>query len=224
LTRCYISGRNATNSQLAWSADHGATWNWADWKFTNSFGCPSFLNFGRNYAGARDGFVYIYSPDSDSAYDVVDRLVLARVPKTKIRERAAYEFFTGLHAGQAAWSSDLARRGGVFRAAGQCYRAGISYFPELKRYLLVEPIPLATSRDRAGKVDTRSEGGLAIYDAPAPWGPWTTAFFTTQWDVGPGDSASFPTKWMSTDRKTLYLVFSGDDGFCVRRAQIGLPD
>jgi len=220
----YLWARNATNSQLTWSADHGATWNWADWKFTNSFGCPSFLNFGRNYAGARDGFVYIYSPDSDSAYDVVDRLVLARVPKTKIRERAAYEFFTGLHAGQAAWSSDLARRGGVFRAAGQCYRAGISYFPELKRYLLVEPIPLATSRDRAGKVDTRSEGGLAIYDAPAPWGPWTTAFFTTQWDVGPGDSASFPTKWMSTDRKTLYLVFSGDDGFCVRRAQIGLPD
>jgi len=220
----YLWARNATNSQLAWSADHGATWNWADWKFTNSFGCPSFLNFGRNYAGARDGFVYIYSPDSDSAYEVVDRLVLARVPRAKIREHAAYEFFSGLHAGQAAWSSDLARRGGVFRAAGQCYRAGISYFPELKRYLLVQPVPAATSRDRAGKVDTRSEGGLAIYDAPAPWGPWTTAFFTTHWDVGPGDSASFPTKWMRPDRKTLYLVFSGDDNFCVRRAQIGLSD
>jgi hypothetical protein len=43
----YLWARNATNSQLAWSEDHGANWHWADWKFTNSFGCPSFLNFGR---------------------------------------------------------------------------------------------------------------------------------------------------------------------------------
>jgi len=218
----YLWARNATNSQLVWSEDHGATWTWADWKFTNSFGCPTFLNFGRNYGGARDAFVYIYSPDSESAYEAVDRLVLARVARTKIRQRAAYEFFTGLHEGQAAWSPDLGRRGAVFSAAGLCYRAGISYSAALKRYLLVQPVPTAASRDRAGKIDTRSAGGLAIYDASSPWGPWTTAFFTTQWDVGPGDSASFPTKWMSTDGKTLYLVFSGDDNFCVRRAQLEL--
>jgi hypothetical protein len=223
-TVLYLWARNATNSQLAWSGDHGATWSWADWKFTASFGCPTFLNFGRNYSGAPDSFVYVYSPDSDSAYEAVDRLVLARVPKTKIRERAAYEFFTGLHDGRAIWSPDLARRGAVFSAAGLCYRAGISYYPELKRFLLVQPIPTAASRDRAGKLDTRSAGGLAIYDAPAPWGPWTSAYFTSRWDVGPGDSASFPTKWMSQDGKTLYLVFSGDDNFCVRRAQLKLAD
>jgi hypothetical protein len=220
----YLWARNATNSQLAWSLDHGATWSWADWKFTNSFGCPTFLNFGRNYAGAPNPFVYIYSPDSDSAYEAVDRLVLARVPKSRIRERGAYEFFTGLRAGRAEWGPDLARRGAVFSAAGLCYRAGISYYPELKRFLLVQPIPIAASRDGTGKLDTRSAGGLAIYDAPAPWGPWTTAYFTGQWDVGPGDSASFPTKWMGPDGKTLYLVFSGDDNFCVRRAQLKLAD
>ncbi|MGA2662796.1 MAG: hypothetical protein ABSH34_35395 [Verrucomicrobiota bacterium] len=220
----YLWARNATSSQLAWSEDHGATWSWADWKFTNSFGCPTFLNFGRNYAGARDQFVYVYSPDADSAYEVVDRLVLARVPKTNIRDRAAYEFFTGLQAGQPAWSPDLWSRGAVFSAAGLCYRVGISHSPGLKRFLLVQPIPTAASRDGAGKIDTRIAGGLAVYDAPTPWGPWTTAFFTERWDAGPGDSASFPTKWMSTDGKTLYLVFSWDDNFCVRRAQLKLPD
>ncbi len=220
----YLWARNATNSQLAWSKDHGATWSWADWKFTESFGCPTFLNFGRNYAGARDQFVYIYSPDNDSAYGVVDRLVLARVPKTNICQRASYEFLTGLHADQAAWSPDLARRGAVFSAPGRCYRVGISYSPALKRFLLVQPIPTAASRDQAGIMDTRFAGGLGIYDAPTPWGPWTTAFFTKQWDVGPGDSASFPTKWMSTDGRTLYLVFSWDDYFCVRRAQLKLAD
>jgi hypothetical protein len=89
----YLWARNVNNSQLAWSTDHGSTWAWSDWKFTNSFGCPGFLNFGPNYAGARDGFVYVYSHDSDSAYTAADGMVLARVPKARIRERSAYEFF-----------------------------------------------------------------------------------------------------------------------------------
>ena len=49
------------------------------WRFTASFGCPTFLNYGRNYEGARDGFVYVYSHDSDSAYQRADRMVLARM-------------------------------------------------------------------------------------------------------------------------------------------------
>jgi hypothetical protein len=76
------------------------------------------------------------------------------------------------------------------------------------------------SRDPAGKIDTRFKGGLAIYDAPEPWGPWSTAFFTNEWDVGPGDSASFPSKWISSDGKTLHLVFSGEDSFSVRQATL----
>src|SRR6266550_1837174 len=91
----YLWVRNAGNSQLAWSADHGRTWTWAEWKFTNSFGCPTFLNFGRDYARNRDGFAYLYSPDSNDAYSVADRLVLARAPVNRIRERDAYEFFAG---------------------------------------------------------------------------------------------------------------------------------
>lgn len=64
----YLWARNAGNAQLAWSSDHAKTWQWADWKFTSSFGCPTFLNFGRNYARAPDSFAYVYSPDTDSAY------------------------------------------------------------------------------------------------------------------------------------------------------------
>jgi hypothetical protein len=85
---------------------------------------------------------------------------------------------------------------------------------------MVQPVPAAASRKPTGEIDTRFGGGLAIYDAPAPWGPWTTAFFTEQWDIPPGDSASFPTKWMSADGKTLCLVFSSEDNFCVRQAEL----
>jgi hypothetical protein len=69
-------------------------------------------------------------------------------------------------------------------------------------------------------VDTRFTGGLAIYDAPEPWGPWTTAYFTENWDIGPGETCSFPTKWISADGTTLQLVFSGNDCFSVRNAMI----
>jgi hypothetical protein len=68
----------------------------------------------------------------------------------------------------------------------------------------------------------RFQGGFGVYDAPEPWGPWTTVFFTHNWDVGPGETSSFPTKWMSADGQTLHLVFSGDDHFSVRRATVSL--
>src|SRR5690606_13655321 len=48
----YLYARNAGNSQLAWSRDHGRNWTWCDWKWTTSFGAPTFLNFGKDYAGA----------------------------------------------------------------------------------------------------------------------------------------------------------------------------
>jgi CubicO group peptidase (beta-lactamase class C family) len=213
----YLWTRNAGNAQLAWSKDHGATWQWADWKLTTSFGCPTFLNFGKDYAGARDDHVYVYSPDAESAYRPADRMVLARVPKGKITERTAYEFFKGLDdRRQPLWSLDLAERGAVFRNAGRCYRSGITYNAGLKRYLWVQILP----GTEGTKADTRFEGGFAVYDAPEPWGPWTSVYFTEKWDVGPGETASFPTKWMSADGKTVYLVFSGDDHFAVRRASL----
>ncbi|MEN6425997.1 MAG: serine hydrolase, partial [Phycisphaerales bacterium] len=47
----YMLARNTGNSQLAWSEDHARTWQWCGWRFETSFGAPTFLNFGRDYAG-----------------------------------------------------------------------------------------------------------------------------------------------------------------------------
>jgi CubicO group peptidase (beta-lactamase class C family) len=202
--------RNATNAQLAWSEDRGATWKRADWKFTRSFGAPTFLNFGKNYEGARDGFVYVYSHDSDSAYEPSDRMVLARVPKDRVRERSAYEFLKQAGEDGPVWTNNLEERGAVFENRGKCYRSGISYNAGLKRYLWCQTLP---------GTDARFGGGFGIYDAPEPWGPWTTVFHTNNWDVGPGETSSFPTNWFSADGLSGWLVFSGDDSFSVREAR-----
>jgi len=212
----YLLARNAGNAQLAWSSDYCATWTWADWRFSTSFGCPTFLQAGKNYGDARDEFVYIYSPDSNNAYDPADRMVLARAPKSRLRDRAAYEFFARLDVhGQPVWLKDIAQRGAVFSWAGRCYRSGIAYHPALQRYLWVQILP--QSRHPQGP---RFQGGFGVYDAPEPWGPWTTVFFTEDWDVGPGDTGSLPPKWSSADGRTLTYVFSGNDSFSVRKATL----
>ena len=212
----YLLVRNQRNSRLSWSADHGRTWTPADWRWEKSFGAPTFLNFGKNYAGARDGYVYVYSHDHDSAYEPADRMVLARVPADRVRERDAYEFFAGRDdAGQPRWSDRIEERAAVFENEGRCYRSGITYNAGLKRYLWAQILP--GSRDSRGP---RFEGGFGVYEAPEPWGPWRTVYFTEHWDVGPGETASFPAKWMSADGRTVHLVFSGDDQFSVRRARL----
>jgi CubicO group peptidase (beta-lactamase class C family) len=209
----YMAVRNAGNAQLAWSEDGGVTWTWSDWKFETSFGAPSFLNYGKNYAGARDEYVYLYSQDADSAYDGSDRLVLARVPKQRIRKKEAYEYFSGMEGNAARWSSDMGQRAGTLVNPGRVYRTSVSYDAGLKRYLACVILP---------EDDTRFAGGFSVFDAPEPWGPWTTVYYTEHWDVGPGETCHFPTKWMSADGKTVHMVFSGDDHFSVRKAALGV--
>ena len=71
-----------------------------------------------------------------------------------------------------------------------------------------------------GSGDIRFKGGLGIFESDNPWGPWKTVFYTREWDIGPGETSSIPTKWMSDDGKTCYLLFSGDDYFSLRKMNI----
>jgi hypothetical protein len=207
-------------SQLAWSKDHGKTWAFAQWRFAE-FGLVGFVNFGKDYAGARDDFVYAYSHDGPLADTPANRFVLMRAPKDRLTDRDAWEFFvrTG-EGGKPVWDRDLARRGAVFSNLDGCLRSAMTYNPGLRRYLWWQQVPQPKGHKDRG--DTRFEGGFGVYDAPEPWGPWTTAYFTPKWDVGPGEHGDFPAKWMSADGKTLYLTFSGDDSFSVRRATLSV--
>ena len=203
----YALIRNTGNCTLAWSEDRGKTWTWG-FKFEVSFGFGTLLNFGQNYAGARDDYVYAYTSDGGDNYVIYDRVILARVPRSKVRERGAWEFLERFEeAGDPVWTADIAKRGGIFFHEDNCANIGVAYHPGLKRYLLTLG---------AGP------GVWGMYDAPEPWGPWTTVFHTSEWDVGDTHTYHIPTKWMRDDH--LYLVFSGRkhegvqyDSFCVRR-------
>lgn len=97
----------------------------------------------------------------------------------------------------------------------------VTYNGPIGRYLM-------TMRSRA-KNGGRNQ--FSIYDAPEPWGPWTTVYYTENWEgsvlskssKGWGESQHIPSKWISADGKTFYLVFSGDDSLSVRQATITVP-
>ncbi|MHB8898932.1 MAG: hypothetical protein ACYC6Y_09320 [Thermoguttaceae bacterium] len=209
--------------QLARSTDHAAHWTKADWRWwrEDNLIIPTFLVYGKDNAGARDGYVYSYFIRPQSTNATQDEfglnvhrpgaLFLARVPKDKLfAVRDAYEWFTGMNQGEPTWGS-LADKSPVFEnpeGTGWCVSA--SYNAGLKRYLL------------ATEHSVSHASVMSLFDGPEPWGPWTTVRYWTEKDRfgqdRPGSRLdwadnifffSFAPKWFSEDGRSFTLVFTG---------------
>ncbi len=193
------------NHVLAWSTNSGATWSRADWLFPKgegNFQPAKFVTFGRDYTGVPEplgGYVYLcgpkQSPDSGSG----NRLYLARAPRQKLSDRTAYEFFAGQsQGGMPGWTADIAQAVPIFTDLNGVTPGALTYNPGLKRFLLtcfhVGP------------------GQLGVFDAPNPWGPWTTIAYYQDWgkmgSKGEGLTCGFPQKWMTPDGLTAWSIFS----------------
>jgi hypothetical protein len=200
---------NPPESRLAWSADAGASWTQSDWNLVQSpghFYGGTFANFGRDYAGAPDAFVYVYGAATGRR-----GVVLARVDKHHIRNIGAYEFFAGTDAeGRPTWKSEASSAQPVFtdpdRPPSEVLFSVI-YDAPLHRYL--------ATWGHDGTIGT-----LWLLDAPQPWGPWTVVATYDDWGhFGRREALlwSIPTKWISADGKTFWCIFSAgrlrpDDG------------
>jgi hypothetical protein len=224
----YLLVANADNSgeqcELWFSSDRAVNWTDVGWNW-EEFGDCSFLNFGRDYEGARDEYVYMFSPNTPDSYVETDSYVLARAPKSGIKTESNWEYFSGT-ASSPAWSSRIADRTPVFTHRGGCNRIDVTYNPGIGRYLMV-------SRAR-----NRSQGDnpnhFSIYEAAEPWGPWKTVYYTESSlpgmskmnasSGGWGESQRIPSKWISADGRTIHLVYAGDDSFRIRRAVLTLAE
>lgn len=208
-----------TNSRLAWSTNYGVNWTWAEWYFSDTFGCPEFVQFGKNYQGARDNYVYIVSQANDSAYDYSPDIVMSRIHKDRVSDISCYEFFAGLDSNSSPiWSSDITELEPIFVDPKGTQRISMTYNTALKRYIL-------TTSHRPTDSNATHTGALGVFDAPEPWGPWTTVYYDENWsDNYRTYHHKFPTKWMSKDGRTMWLLFSGLDGgyynFCLRKVTL----
>ena len=212
-----VEGSYYRQAQIAWSADHGRKFH-RGFKFAEpdaAFSVPTFLNFGKDYEGARDNYVYVYSglpPDGCTSRCVGKHVDMARVPKDEITNRRAYEFFGGLGVnGHPRWTFRISERQPVFiDRNGAATRFGVVYNPGIRRYILT--------------IAHDNEGGLGIFDAPEPWGPWTMVAYYEDW-LGFGYSPSYhiaPAKWMSRSGKHFTIIWSSNDQWNTMRGTFSL--
>lgn len=205
-------GSNATSyseARLYSSVDHGATWKPADWAFIKSDDMilPTFLQFDKDYAGARDNYVYIYAnhlKKGDSlSVQKPGEIALMRVPKTGILERNQYEFFAGLdNDDNQTWTTDIAARQPVFKDEnGIGWNTSVSYNSGLERYLLIT------------EHTSTMKGYIGIFEAAEPWGPWATVLYDNQFGRGYISQTTFfynfSNKWLSEDGKSFVFIFTG---------------
>jgi hypothetical protein len=194
------------------------SWQPAEWafNFVDGLTIPTFLNFGQGYAGARDEYVYNYyiqpqygpgqseTADAFNGFDVhrPGTVYLSRVPRTRILDRDPYEFAAGSADGHPLWTSNIDEKKPVFTDdSGVGWNLSVSFNPGLQRYIL------CTEHSRTHR------GCLGMFDAPEPWGPWTTIAYEQAWGEGHVPVNTFywsiPVKWISDDGLEFTLLFTG---------------
>jgi hypothetical protein len=203
--------------------DYGRTWNReaapTDF-FTGRLSSCHFLQFGKDYEGARDEYVYAYFPaadDGNSYWENGDYLLLGRVPKDEILTRDAWEFVVELRGdSEPRWGKDDSKAAPVFRYPLMCGEDHVSYNKGLGRYLLgnyafVDENGRPRPYHQGPWPDSAMRSQLTCFEAAEPWGPWSLFHVDDDWGTYGDYQPCFPTKWMSDDGKTVYLVSSGSE-------------
>ncbi|MGW1167944.1 hypothetical protein [Streptomyces sp. NPDC002550] len=212
---------DAPAATIARSTDHGRTWTWdrtAPMFPGGVFTTVMFLDYGKAYANAPDGYVYAYGLDHnwrDSFNDRVpdpEDVYLARVPRSSVLDRSAWQFVSGFDsAGNPTWSSDINQRTAVLHDDRHIYQnvytagrasnlttisqGGIVYDKPLNRYLYT----------------SWTEYTFEFYESPTPWGPWkhfeTKDFGGYPWTHTKhgGYATTIPSKYISADGKSVWL-------------------
>lgn len=210
------------NATIVTSTDGGQTWDWdasapmfADHTFTTMW----FADFGQGGEWSIDDYVYVYGLDNnwrDSFNDRVEDptdVYLARVPRTKVADRAAWQFYAGTKGNndKAHWSKKIDERQPVIHDTRRVYQqmfnpdwvhdmtvlsqGHVLYNKPLDRYLY----------------SSWTEYTFEMYESPTPWGPWSRMeshdFGGYPW--GPEQHAGYgttmPSKFLSEDGRTLML-------------------
>lgn len=196
------------------STDHGRTWTWDKTKpmfDDHAFTTIWFADFGRG--GGSESYVYAYGLDGnwrDSFDDTVpdpQDVFLARIPRAKVQDRKAWQFYSGPG---PRWSKDIGDRKPVLTDPRRLYQqtfgtnisnlsvisqGGVTYLPKLRKYIYT----------------SWTEYTFEFYEAATPWGPWrhflSKDFSGYPWtpDKHGGYGTSIPSKFVSADNRGMWL-------------------
>ena len=203
-----LVSQHGSDAQIIYSTTKGGWWvptlgNIAAPMFAgHKFGGPSFVNFGRNNANARDSYVYAVSSDQ---WDNGSNLRLGRVPADSIMRREAWEWVSGFApSGEPAWHPDLNESVPVLSLHRWLGLPEMVYLAGIKRYLL---LTWRLHKDFSGDDGT----DLIVCESPEPWGPFALVHFEEYWQGREFNPycPRVPLKWMDPSGTSGWLQFSG---------------
>ena len=226
-------------AKLIYSPDNSRTWcnqdgstpvRWEPWEERSkknmvffeepgdAFSLLTVLQMGKNYQHNTDGFIYVYAPNGNTEGSM-NQLVMFRVPKDRILDRRAYEFFAGRSVdGKPKWSRRLEDRGVVHTFPSgwvnkyvhpYAWHPSVVYYEPLGLYLMANwGMGCSPTGHWFGKPSY-----LGFWTAPQPWGPWTQVHEETVWTPA-GDAGArvyqpqIAPKWIADDGLSFWLVWT----------------
>jgi len=233
-----LPGARFIGAKLIYSPDNGRTWRnqdgstpvtWERWEqrsrdnmvfyeeSRDAFSLLSVLQMGRNYEANNDGYVYVYSPNGNVDGEM-NELVMFRVPKAKILDRGAYEYFAGLRHGRATWDHDIAGRAVVHRFPlgwvntafhPWAWMPSVTYNVGLGVYMMAS----WGNGCSADGVWFSKPSYLGLWLSTTPWGPWVQIHEENSWTPMSDSHArafapQISPKWVSDDGKSFWMVWS----------------
>ncbi|QGJ68815.1 Hypothetical protein PBC10988_4780 [Planctomycetales bacterium 10988] len=200
------------DTATAESRDGGHSWTYGNDKaFPQApagFRVRGICQFGPGYQDSLDRFVYVYF-----GFNRQSDLFLGRVPSEHLFSSEQYEWFTGLAEDnvRATWSKSIKDRQPVFHDPnGYIWHIGVSYNSGLKRFLLTKPHYCPGDDRKTPLVRDSGVASFGLFDAPTPWGPWTTVHYQDNFKDGLVKFSYFiPTKLISQDGREFWLAWSG---------------
>jgi len=206
--------QEAWDASIIKSSDHGKTWS-AGPRLGHAmfpgrgFSTPFFVQYGKDGRGTKDDAdQFVYAVSNDGAWNNGNWMVLGRVPRNRIARLDAsdWEFVHGYDdKRQPIWQPRWDNALYIFRAPGRASMTGIHYLQGLDLYVMPQwHYPFLEDPSRRFRC-TR----LELYQAPAPWGPWTL-FHQQDFDPQSWYNPCIPSKFISADGRRFYLFLAGD--------------
>lgn len=208
-----------------YSTDYGRTWNECPHSPQNplfretglngypiKIGSPHFVDFGKNMQYSPDGKAYLVAHGADASdtkprfwnasWITGDQIYLLRVTPSieNINDISKYEFFAGYNEkGDAIWTKDFDKIKPMLEWNNNMGCVTVTYNPPLKKYFMC----ITDGGNTCSKMNTY------ILESDNIAGGWKIVSYMKDF----GEQAYFvniPSKFISTDGKTAWLLYSGN--------------
>lgn len=223
-----IGGVCNANAWLARSTNVGASMTFTDhvgglqWPDANGFRPETVLQYGSGQVGALapdstgTHYLYIYANNINHAGSAY----LARVPASpanSIETLSNWSYFGGLDSsGNPTWVSSSASATPVWGDPNHAESLLVTFDAAIGRYI-------AYNDHGTGAGGFPAMRQVSLFDAPSPWGPWTTFDYEEEFDntncgtncLGDGEAVGFSMmqKWFGSDGLSMWPIYSSTGAY-----------